>query len=101
MVNNINDISTPSKVRANFRKYKGNDDAKIELSEKPDKKYKVIVDGKTVHFGSTMEDYTKHKDETRRKSYLARLEKKQIQCEQSFDTYSLDLNGKIDFNNNI
>ena len=39
MVNNINDISTPSKVRANFRKYKGNDDAKIELSEKPDKKY--------------------------------------------------------------
>ena len=34
MVNNINDISTPSKVRANFRKYKGNDDAKIELSEK-------------------------------------------------------------------
>ena len=72
MVNNINDISTPSKVRANFKKYKGNDDAKIELSEKPDKKYKVIVDGKTVHFGSTMEDYTKHKDETRRKSYLAR-----------------------------
>ena len=46
MVNNINDISTPSKVRANFRKYKGNDDAKIELSEKPDKKYKVIVDNK-------------------------------------------------------
>ena len=39
---------------------------------KGDKKYKVIVDGKTVHFGSTMEDYTKHKDETRRKSYLAR-----------------------------
>ena len=72
MVNSIGDISSPSKVRANFRKYKGNDDVKLELSEKKDKKYKVIVDGKTVHFGSTMEDYTKHKDESRRKSYLAR-----------------------------
>ena len=72
MVNNINEISNPAKVRANFRKYKGNDEAKLELSEKKDKKYKVIVDGKTVHFGSTMEDFTKHKDESRRKSYLAR-----------------------------
>jgi len=72
MVNNINEISNPAKVRANFRKYKGNDEAKLELSEKKDKKYKVIVDGKTVHFGSTMPDYTKHKDESRRKSYLAR-----------------------------
>jgi hypothetical protein len=72
MVTNINEVSTPSKVRANFRKYKGNDDVKLELSEKKDKKYKVIVDNKTVHFGSTMPDYTKHKDESRRKSYLAR-----------------------------
>ena len=74
MVNNINDISNPAKVKANFRKYKGNDDAKLEFSEKKDKKYKVIHDGKTTHFGSTMEDYTKHKDETRRKSYLARAQ---------------------------
>ena len=72
MVTNINEVSTPSKVKANFRKYKGNDDVKLELSEKKDKKYKVIVDGKSIHFGSTMEDYTKHKDESRRKSYLAR-----------------------------
>ena len=72
MVTNINEVSTPSKVRANFRKYKGNDDVKLELSEKKDKKYKVIIDNKTVHFGSTMEDYTKHKDESRRKSYIAR-----------------------------
>ena len=72
MVNNITSVSNPAKVKANFRKYKGNDDAKLELSEKKDKKYKVIVDGKTVHFGSTMEDYTKHSSETRKKSYLAR-----------------------------
>ena len=72
MVTNINEVSTPSKVRANFRKYKGNDDVKLELSEKKDKKYKVIVDGKTVHFGSTMPDFTKTADKTRQKSYLAR-----------------------------
>lgn len=72
MVNNINEVSNPAKVKANFRKYKGNDDAKLELSEKKDKKYKVIVDGKTIHFGSTMEDFTKHNDKTRQKSYLAR-----------------------------
>ena len=72
MVTNINEVSTPSKVRANFRKYAGNDDVKLELSEKKDKKYKVIVDGKTVHFGSTMPDFTKTADKTRQKSYLAR-----------------------------
>ena len=72
MVNNINEVSNPAQVKANFRKYKGNDDVKLELSEKKDKKYKVIIDNKTVHFGSTMPDYTKHKDESRRKSYLAR-----------------------------
>ena len=72
MVNNINEISNPAKVRANFRKYKGNDSAKLELSEKKDKKYKVIVDGKTVHFGSTMPDFTQHGSKTRQKSYLAR-----------------------------
>jgi len=72
MVNNINEISNPAKVKANFRKYKGNDDAKLELSEKKDKKYKVIVDGKTIHFGSTMQDYTKHGSEKRKNAYLAR-----------------------------
>jgi len=72
MVNNINEVSNPAQVKANFRKYKGNDDVKLELSENKDKKYKVIIDNKTVHFGSTMPDYTKHKDESRRKSYLAR-----------------------------
>jgi hypothetical protein len=74
MVNNINQISNPAEVRRKFQKYKGSDDAKLELSEKKDKKYKVIYDGKTTHFGSTMHDYTKHKDETRRKSYLARAQ---------------------------
>jgi len=72
MVSNINQISSPAKVLANFQKYKGSDKVKLELSEKKDKKYKVIVDGKSIHFGSTLEDYTKHQNEARRKSYLAR-----------------------------
>ncbi len=72
MVNNINEISNPAKVKANFRKYKGNDDAKLELSEKKDKKYKVIIDGKAIHFGSTMPDFTKTQNEQKRQSYLAR-----------------------------
>jgi len=86
MVNNINEVSNPAKVKANFRKYKGNDDVKLELSEKKDKKYKVVIDNKTVHFGSTMEDYTKHKDESRRKSYLARA--KGIKGDWKLNKYS-------------
>jgi len=72
MVFNINNISNPAKVRANFRKYKGKDDATLELSERPDKKYKITFAGRTVHIGSTMADFTKHGDEARRASYLAR-----------------------------
>lgn len=72
MVSNINQISNPKRVEQNFKKYKGNDDAKLELSEKPDKKYKVIYQGKTTHFGSKMEDYTKHGDEKRREAYIKR-----------------------------
>jgi uncharacterized membrane protein YvbJ len=72
MVADINKVSNPTVVRSKFAKYKGNDNAKLELSEKPDKKYKVIHNGKTTHFGSTMADFTKHGDEVKRKSYLAR-----------------------------
>jgi uncharacterized membrane protein YvbJ len=72
MVSNINAISNPTKVRSNFNKYKGNDNATLALSEKSDKKYKVVHNGKTTHFGSKLEDFTKHGDLARKKSYLAR-----------------------------
>lgn len=65
-------ISNPAAVRRNFNRYSGNDNAVLQISEKPDKKYKVIHDGKTTHFGSTLADFTKHKDQDRKKSYLAR-----------------------------
>lgn len=72
MVANLKSISDPEKVKKNFLKYKGSDNAQLLPSEKADKKYKVIFDGKTTHFGSTMPDYTKTADETKRRSYLAR-----------------------------
>ena len=48
--------------------------AKIGLSTKKNKKYMVTTpDGKIVHFGQIgYEDFTKHKNKTRRKNYLAR-----------------------------
>lgn len=69
----LNKISNPTEVKRRFEKYRGKDNAKLFVSEKNDKKYKVVQpDGKIVHFGSRMEDFTKHGDEARRKSYLAR-----------------------------
>ena len=40
------------------------------------KKYFVVYDGKTINFGAKgMSDFTKHKDEDRRKRYYARHSK--------------------------
>jgi hypothetical protein len=45
----------------------------LRKSTKPDKKYMVCVDGKTIHFGARgMSDFTKHKDVDRMKRYSAR-----------------------------
>lgn len=87
MVENLHLISNYAKVKANFERYKGSDNVILKRSEKADKKYKVIIDGKrTVHFGSKLEDYTKHQDENRRKRYLARA--KAIKGKWKDDKYS-------------
>ena len=66
-------ISNPVNVKRKFTAYAKGDGAKLSISNRPDKKYKVIKpDGKIVHFGSTLADYTKTGDEAKRKSYLAR-----------------------------
>jgi len=45
----------------------------LKPSFKKDKKYMVLVDGKTIHFGAKgMSDFTKHKDVKRMKRYSAR-----------------------------
>jgi len=52
--------------------------AYLRKSNKPDKKYMVTIDNKTIHFGAAgMSDYTKHKDPERRKRYLARHRKRE------------------------
>jgi len=57
-------------------------EAKLSVSNKPDKKYKVVVESKdkkrTLHFGSAgMSDYTKHKDDERKKRYIDRHKKRE------------------------
>ena len=77
-LNDLAKISDPAEVKRRFEKYRGKDKATIEPSPREDKKYLVRVaaaDGKrgrAVHFGSTLADFTKHGDEAKRKSYLAR-----------------------------
>ena len=46
---------------------------KIYTSTRDSKKYMIVVDGKTIHFGQAgAQDFWDHKDVDRRKSYLAR-----------------------------
>lgn len=72
MVKNIRSISNPDTVFRKFQRYKGKDDATIALSPKPDKKYVVRVGNRSIHFGSTLPDFTQHKNEARRQRYLQR-----------------------------
>jgi hypothetical protein len=45
----------------------------LKKSTKPEKKFMVLVDGKTIHFGANgMSDYTKHKDHDRMERYNTR-----------------------------
>ena len=60
-------ISDPNIV---FRKFKrDNPNIKIEISNLKTKKYMIRhpITNKKNHFGSTMQDYTKHKEEQRLK----------------------------------
>ena len=49
-------------------------DIVVKKSDKKDKKYDAVIDGKkTVSFGATgYSDFTKHKDEERKERYIAR-----------------------------
>ena len=45
----------------------------LTKSTRADKKYMVTIDGRAIHFGATSyEDFTTHKDTTRKANYLAR-----------------------------
>ena len=50
----------------------------LKKSSKPDKKFMVYVDGKTIHFGAAgMSDYTIHKDKERMGRYNSRHQKRE------------------------
>ncbi len=65
--------SNPTEVYRLAKKYLGKT-AKIGLSTKKEKKYIITTPhGNVVHFGQMgYEDFTKHKDATRRRNYLTR-----------------------------
>lgn len=45
----------------------------LYVSSRNDKKYMVIIDGKTIHFGAAgMSDFTIHKDSDRKQRYISR-----------------------------
>ena len=45
----------------------------LKKSDKPSKKWKVTVDGKTIYFGASgYSDYTIHQDSVRKKRYIFR-----------------------------
>ena len=48
----------------------------LQKSTKPNKKYDVIIEGKTISFGSSpYQDFTQHKDEERKQRYIDRHKK--------------------------
>ena len=65
--------SNPAIVSAKLKQLLGND-TKLYISTHKNKKYMVQnPDGKWIHFGDiNSEDYTYHKDETRRKNFMTR-----------------------------
>ena len=50
----------------------------LKKSNKPDKKWMVTIEGKTIHFGAKgMSDYTIHKDKERMLRYTGRHQKRE------------------------
>jgi hypothetical protein len=69
--------SNPQQAQKQAHKYLGSN-AELFLSTKKDKKYMIQVPNtnRWVHFGQIgYEDYTKHRDDTRRENYLTRTAK--------------------------
>jgi hypothetical protein len=66
-------ISDPYKVYIKFKEIYPCD-SEIKISTRKNKKYMIYnpEKDKYIHFGSTMEDYTKHQDQQRRINFLIR-----------------------------
>ena len=69
----LSDYSNMNEAQRNATKY--DKQLVLKRSTRKDKKYMITANDKTVHFGQMgYEDYTKHKDEARRESYLKRAQ---------------------------
>ena len=71
----VSKVSDPEIVIMKARQYFKNPDIQLYLSPEKNKKYSVFdpINKKLVHFGDIRyEDFTKHKDDIRRESYLKR-----------------------------
>ena len=68
----LKQISNPSEVKRKFNSASYN--GTLAVSNRADKKYVYTSDktGKKIHFGSTMSDYTSHKDKKRQAAFKAR-----------------------------
>lgn len=75
MRDKIYKYSNPTQAQKRAYEYLGKKNGKIYRSTRKEKKY-MVKDAKTgrwVHFGQMgYEDYTKHKNKTRRRNYLTR-----------------------------
>jgi hypothetical protein len=70
----LSQVSDPIEAQKNTIKYLGKNKV-LYKSNKPNKKYMILdmANHKWVHFGDIeYEDFTKHKDQERRKRYLSR-----------------------------
>ena len=71
-MNDILSISNPDKVKQNINRFIGSN-VPLYLSTRKNKKYMLQnPKGTWIHFGSNMEDYTKHADTTRLKNFRTR-----------------------------
>ncbi len=56
-------------------------------SDQPEKKFKALVDGKTIHFGnSNYQDYTQHKNPMRKDAYISRHRSRENWSKSGIDT---------------
>jgi len=68
----LKQISNPAEVKRKFNSASYN--GTLAVSNRADKKYVYTSNktGKKIHFGSTMSDYTSHKDKKRQAAFKAR-----------------------------
>lgn len=73
-INDLLKISDPIEVFKKAKQIYGQN-VPIAISTKKDKKYMIFHNNKWIHFGSTMEDYTRHKDKKRLEAFKNRNKK--------------------------